>query len=311
MTKLEFNGSLEEVKSEIEQAIATYKLLGNRSSVDFEAWFEKWEKGFPEAIENRAAGNYQLAGEKPWRQAGKLPRWWQWSKEGGIITGEYWRDRGAEADSIPLSGTPEQLINHIIQIEYEGGGEKTNQDKNSNWPPIKGQPQIKLYFRGEGRAEGETSIRIMTKTDDPKVPLPLIDKSDLRQFANKIKQAFATPNLYTWQKGREIISYKSKWQGFEGQWWLCRNQAAGRELVSKLLQITDQQPDPSKFRLNTAPEEALAFPTNPPNIVVLGESLPQNEERPLVNVQFWRAEIKLAKMRKPIPLVERGVIVYE
>lgn len=310
MTKIEFSGSLEEVKSEIEQAIATYELLGNRSSINFENWFQAWEQGFPQAIENRAIGNYQLSGEKIWRNdSSKRPRWREWSSEGGIITGEYWRDRSIENDSIPLSGTAEQLIQHIVQLEYEGGGQENSRGKTA-LPPLKGQPHIKLYFRGEQRAKGETSIAIMNRSDDPKSPLQKIDKSDLREYAQRIKNNFATP-LFTWQKGRKIISYKNRWQGFDGQWWLCRNETAGRELLTKLLAVLELPLDRAAIRFSEATDEELAFPLNPPEIQVLGQAVPQDNERPLVDVQFWRAEIKLAKLRSPIALVERGAIVYE
>jgi hypothetical protein len=84
-------------KKTIEQSVATYELLGNRSSVDFEEWFEGWENGFPDDTENRVLGNYNITGEKAWRSdASKKPRWRQWSNKKGIIKGEYWRDRSVD-----------------------------------------------------------------------------------------------------------------------------------------------------------------------------------------------------------------------
>lgn len=312
MTKINFTGNLEEVKQQIEQSVATYELLGNRSSINFEQWFEAWENGFPAAIENRLLGNYPLVGENVWRNdASKRPRWREWSKETGIITGEYWRDRSIELESIVLSGNSEQLIQHIIQIEYEGGGNLALQNKSKVWPPMKGQPTIKLYFRGENRAEAETTLVIMNKTDDPKIPLPNIDKSDLRIYARKIKEQFATPDLFVWKKGKEILSYKNRWQGFDGQYWLCRNETAGMALLNRLLNVLNLPLDASKIRMSVATDENAAFPINPPNITVLGQKVEQNTERPLVEVAFWRAEIQLAKLQKPIPLIQRGVILYD
>ena len=183
--------------------------------------------------------------------------------------------------------------------------------KSQQWPRMAGQPQIRLFFKGENKAEAETSFRIMNKTDNPtKIPLPVIDKSDLRKYAEKIKQEFGTP-LFVWQKGTEAFSYKNRWQGFDGQWWLTRNEAVGKALLLKLLAIQELPLDNSKTRISKATDENLAFPLNPPPVTVLGESVPQDAERPLVDVSFYRAEIKLAKMRSPIPLVERGVILYE
>ncbi|MEG4484853.1 hypothetical protein [Microcoleus sp. D2_18a_B4] len=312
MTKINFQGSIEDVKKQIEQTIATYELLGNQTSIDFNQWFEGWENGFPEDIENRALGNYPVTGEKAWRSdANKKPRWREWSNKNGFIKGEYWRDRSVESESIPLSGTADKIIQHIHQLEYEGGGESASRNKSKAWPPMKGQPSIKLYFRGEGTAKGIITLVVMNKTDDPKVPLPSIDKSDLRHYAQRIKEQFATPNLYIWNKGKEILSYTNRWQGFDGQWWLCRNEAAGLALLTRLLAVLDLPLDRSKLRMSTAVDEAAAFPSNPPSVTVLGEPTPQDNERPLVDVTFWRAEINLAKLNTPIPLVERAQIVYK
>lgn len=312
MAKLEFSGNLEEIKSEIEQAVSTYELLGNQSAVNFEAWYESWEKGWPEALENRTLGNYPLSGENQWPAKPEVrSRWRQFYKKDGIIKGEYWRDRSKEKESVRLSGTPEQLIDQIIKLEFPSAVASESKGKSQQWPPMPGQPQIRLFFKGENKAEAETSFRIMTKTDDSKIPLPLIDKSDLRKYAEKIKQEFATPNLFVWQKGKEAFSYKHRWHGFDGQWWLSRNEAMGRALLIKLLAIQELEIDNSKTRVSKATDENLAFPFNPPPVTVLGEVTPQDTERPLVDVSFYRAEIKLAKMRSPIPLVERGVILYQ
>jgi hypothetical protein len=293
--------------------------LAQRDYIDFKEWFSQWELGFPLFDQFREPGksNYPLFGEQPWRVPDNRPKYKDWTpleirKKVKYRTIEYWRDRNNESESIVLSGTDAQLIQHIIQIEYEGRTNEINgKEKGGNWPPLTGQPKIKLFFRGKGTAKAEISIRVINKTDDAKIPLPKIDKSDLRNYANAIKQEFANPNLYVWQKGRKIISYKNRYQGFDGQWWLCRNEQEGRILLQKLVNILGFELDPARIRLSVASEELLAFPTNPPDEVVLGETVSQQEKRPLVDVTFWRAEIKLAKMRAPIALVERGLVVYK
>jgi hypothetical protein len=64
------------------------------------------------------------------------------------------------------------------------------------------------------------------------------------------------------------------------------------------------------LRLSTAPDEAAAFPLNPPEITVLGKSVKQDVRRPLVDAVFSSADIKLSKLKDPIPLVERGLVVF-
>ena len=232
-------GTPAELRQMMQIVQATRFVTGAR--VNFKTWFELWEKGFPKFTENRSDSNFLLSGEKQWNRIKNpetRPRYREWTNSQqradlGFRVIEYWRDRSAEGSSVLLSGTDLQLIQHVIQLEYEGGG-SASQSQPKNWPPMMGQPEIKLYFRGELRAEAETSFRIMNKTDDPKVPLPLIDKSDLQAYARKIKEQFATPNLFVWEKGREILSYKNRWQGFDGQWWLCRNETAGKLLLTKI-----------------------------------------------------------------------------
>ncbi len=286
--------------------------------VNFEAWFEEWEKGFPNFKDERN-GNFLLTGDKQWERIKKpetRPRFREWTNsqqraDYGFRVIEYWRDRSVESDSILLSGTDLQLIQHIIQIEYEGGGQAANKDSAGAWPSLKGQPLITLYFRGENDAHAKISLRITNKSDDPKSTLPKIDKGDLLRYANRIKKELATPSLFVWRKGREVISYKNRQQGFDGNWYLCRNKASGMALLQKLLAILELPLDPASVRMSLAVNEELAFPRNPPEIVVLGESVQQEKERPLVDVVFRRAEIKLSKLRSPIALVSLGAIVYK
>jgi hypothetical protein len=307
-------GTPSELRIMMQIVQATRFATGTR--INFEQWFEAWELGFPDFKEDRADSNFLLNGEKQWeriKNPQSRPRYRDWTKSQqradlGYRSIEYWPDRSAEGNSILLSGTDLQLIQHIIQIEYEGGS-NSGKTKNGSWPLLKGQPQIKLYFLGEnGNGEAEISLRIMDKSDDPKSSLAKIDKSDLKKYAASIKKQFATPSLFTWQKGRDVISYRNRWQGFEG-WYLCRNEAVGRALISKLLAIVDQTVDESSIRFTTAP--AVAFPTNPADITVLGEPVSQDTERPLVDVNFYRAEINLSNLRHPISLVERGRIAYD
>lgn len=309
-------GTPAELRQMLQVIQATRIVTGAR--VNFEAWFEQWEKGFPEFTENRSDSNFSLSGEKQWERIKKpetRPRYKELTgsqsrSDLGYRVIEYWRDRSVESSSVLFSGTDLQLIQHCIQLEYEGGGQAVKNNNNINWPPLKGQPLIKLYFLSASGDQYETSFRILNKTDDPKIPLPKIDKSDLLGYAQKIKSVFATPNLFVWQRGKKILSYKNRWQGFDGQWWLCLNESSGRELLTKLLAIQEFTLDTTKIRLSTAPDEGTAFPLNPSEITVMGKSVKQDIERPVVDAVFSSAEIKLSKLRDPIPLVKRGLVVF-
>jgi hypothetical protein len=129
-----------------------------------------------------------------------------------------------------------QLIEHIIQIEYEGGGAGTESltGKNSK-PLLKGWPAIMLKFiepndrrrrkpNGAPRspATGEKTIRCVGYSDDSALVerrlAELVKEADVRRWANKIKEEFASP-LYRWEKGRGCLSYSgqiARMQGLEG-----------------------------------------------------------------------------------------------
>lgn len=297
---------------------ATRQLTG--ANIDFDQWFEFYRNGFLDFTLGRNIGNYQITGENQWarlKDPETRPRWEEWTTsfqraDLGFRTGEYWPDYSQESNSYILSGTDQMCITQVLQISYQRNqGAAGGKSNSQHWPPMKGQPRIKLIFLSADGSESEASLRIMTKTDDPKVPLPQLSKADLQGYATKIKELFATPDLFVWQKGQEVLTYKSRWQGFDGQWWLCKDQTAGKALLTKLVGIADLTLDNSKIRLSKATDEELAFPPSPPDVVVLGSSVKQDKERPVVDAVFSRAEIHLSKLKRPIPLVERGRIVYE
>jgi hypothetical protein len=291
------------------------------SNVDFDQWLDLFRNGFLDFQQNRNLGNYQITGENQWdrlKDPEMRPRWEEWTTsfqraDFGFRAGEYWPNYAERNISFPISGTDLQLISQVMQIEHQKikNASVGVANKSQHWPPMKGQPRIKLIFLSADGSESEASLRIMSHTDDPKIPLPQITKVDLQRYATKIKELFATPELFIWEKGAEVLTYKNRWQGFDGQWWLCKNQSAGVALLTKLVGIAGLTLDTSKIRLSKATDEATAFPLNPPDVVVLGESIKQERQRPVIDTVFNRAEIHLSKLRKPIPLVERGRILVE
>jgi hypothetical protein len=314
--------------------LALYDLL-SQEKIDFEQWWEQWEKGFP-LLPQRIETNYQLSGISPWRNAETRPRYREWlpvaiEKRPKYKTIEYWRDRSKEGESVIFSGTDSQLINQIIQFEWVStGGNNLNISGKNSKPLLKGWPAIVLTFlepnesvrrkpTGEprSRAEGEKTIRCSGYSDDLELVqrglAKLISKNDIRRWATKIRDEFASPDLYRWQKGRECLSYSgqiARLQGVES-YALVRTAQQGKDLFAKLLKILDFTPDPAgfKYSANEAPE--LAFPANPPNFELLGKQWEAEAERPNATVVFDSAALFLPKLRSPIPLVKGREIVYE
>ncbi|MEG4027566.1 MULTISPECIES: hypothetical protein [unclassified Microcoleus] len=314
--------------------LALYDLL-EREKIDFEEWWEQWENGFP-FLSERIESNYQLSGLSPWRQTESRPRYREWLPRSGreklkFKTIEYWRDRNNESDSVIFSGTDLQIINQIIQFEWQssGSGGISIPGKNSK-PLLKGWPAIVLTFyepndnrrrkpTGEprSRVEGEKTIRCCGYSDDLEIVqrglAELISNSDVRRWATKIRDEFALPELYRWQKGRECLSYSgqiARLQGLEG-YALVRTPRQGKEIFEKLLRIFNFTPDPAGFKYSVNETPELAYPQNPQNFQLLGKEWEAETNRPNATVVFDNATLYLPKVRSPIPLVKGNKVIYD
>jgi hypothetical protein len=309
--------------------------LANQEKIDFKEWWEQWENGFP-LLSQRTESNYELAGLKQWRKTESRPRYREWlpgptTKKLNYKTIEYWRDRSNDTESVIFSGTDSQLINQIIQFEWQNSGNEIGNISGKNGKPLlKGWPAIILTFLEanetirrkptripHSRARGKKTIWCSGYSDDVELVqrglAKLIGKGDIRRWATKIRDEFASPDLYRWQKGRECLSYSgqiARLQGIES-YAFVRTAQQGKDIFEKLLKIFDFTPDPTgfKYSANEAPE--LAFPVNPPDFELLGKQWEAETERPNATVVFDNACLFLPKLRSPIPLVKGRTIVYD
>lgn len=310
MTKINFTGNLEDIKEKIESTVATYELLGSDSTINFEQWYEGWEKGFPDAIENRSLGNYALTGEKAWRaKPENWPRWRQWSNQGGIIKGEYWRDRANDEDSLPLSGTAIQLINQIVQLEHQKDVQVLEQGIASDVIRHSGIPEITLYFRGANKLvsgksikpQGKKSFRFMGYTDNPTMAekrqdLELITQTDIDRMGTKILSVFGTTPPYTWQKGKKLVVYHDWMRGYNLNVYTSTH-AEGDRLIAAILNLRDLQVDESLVKYGEAKNPVQAYPPAT-DYQVLGEIHTRPERFPNVEVVFQYAKIYLPTIKK-------------
>lgn len=311
MTKINFGGSIDEIKKQIEQTVATYELLGNQTSIKFETWFEKWEAGFPAALENRALGNYQLSGENAWRlEAGKRPRFRQWENDAGIITGEYWRDRDNDASSVVLSGTAIQLIDQIIKIEHRPKGGAKNTDANftgGGEVKRKGRPQLYIYFTenesdiepGYDPIRSEISMRLMDQTDIS------LSRANLNQYTTKIQNTFGNELGRIWKRGKDMATYTDWERGYQLQ-LLVRSRTDGEELIKRFLSIQSAPFIKKKYFYNENQDVMNAYPTDPGEEIVLGKKIKKARHRPISQIEFESAWIKLGSVRRPIYLIDES-----
>ena len=310
MTKINFSGSIDQIKRQIEETIATYELLGNQTTINFEEWYESWENGWPESIENRMLGNYPLSGENQWRaKLENRPRWRQFSKINGIIKGEYWRDRSQETDSKPLSGTAEQLIDQIIKLEHQNTIEFQENSVTSDVIRYSGIPEITLYFRGQDTnlpaknktVKGRKSFRFMGYTDNPEMAqkrqdLELITQLDINRIGAKIVSIFRTTPPYTWSMGKKQIVYHDWGRGYNLR-IPASTYAEGDRLIVAILAVRDLEVDERFVKYGEAKNPAQAYP-EPTDFQVLGEIHKTAERLPSVDIVFQYAKIYLPTIKE-------------
>jgi len=308
--------------------LAVYDLV-ERDRINFEEWFEQWSLGFPLFVLNREVSNYPLSGNRQWRKIEERPRFRDWTPPElrhklGYRTIEVWLNRKIESQSTVFSGTDMQLINHCIQLEYEGANSVNGiKGKNGALLSLEGQPLIILEFvedadkvgvKSNGNlmppVTGTITFRIMDKSDDPESDLDKISKTDLQNYAKRISEEFGANGGHVWEKGRGVLSYRNRKQGFEG-WYLVKNKSSGIVLVEKLLAVTGKKIKTTCIKFSETENATEAYPEIPAKAFILGEEIDLPRKRPLVDVRFREASIYLPRTRKTIQLVLFGNAVYK
>ncbi|MEG4109000.1 hypothetical protein [Microcoleus sp. S13_C5] len=289
--------------------------LAQRDRIDFDEWFEQWSLGFPLLDVNREQSNYPLLGEKQWRKREERPKFKDWTPRElrhklGYRTIEVWLNRDIEEESTILSGTDMQLINHCIQLEYEGGSKTLSQDTvSSDVIRYSGIPEITLFFRGRDAnlpvkdqvVVGQKSFRFMGYTDNPAMAekrqdLELITQSDINRIGAKIRSIFRNIPPYVWSKGKKQVAYHDWARGYNLNVYASTHAEAERLIVA-ILAIRDLQMDETFVKYGEAKNPIKAYPPAQ-EIQVLGKKHKTPERLPDVNVEFQYAQIYLPTVKQ-------------
>ena len=132
-----------------------------------------------------------------------------------------------------------------------------------------------------------------------------ITQADLTNLANKVNAAFGQNKGYVWIKGRNLFSYVDKNNGHQFK-VLATNQSDAVAIVQKLLSITSESYNPEFLKMSEAINPSSAYPTNPGNQVILGKTHRKPRKRPVANVRFVYASLKIHGLPKPIVLVDKS-----
>lgn len=305
-------GTPAELRQMLQVIQATRIVTGAR--VNFEAWFEQWEKGFPEFTENRSDSNFLLSGEKQWERIKKpetRPRYKELTSSQsrsdlGYRVIEYWRDRSAESSSVIMSGTDLLLINQIVQYEYQSGGSvKVDEKPHYLTTSRKGFPIIKLYFLedildvepGYRALKSELKITIM-KPEWKNISN--ISKNDIEKIAIAVKNIFYG---FVIKKGKLTCSYKNLEQGYD-TWTYVRTRAEGTRIMIALISVLGHTLDRKFLKFTETDDEVGAYPIIPELITAFGEQFKTRRQRPIAETKFTYATIFLPGLTEPLGLVD-------
>lgn len=294
--------------------------------IDFETWFEEWQKGFPSFVNRFHASNSQILTNYPlvdysgpggvkieaWRKdASTRPTYIKWSEsiqtDKKYLVIEYFPNK-AEKKSILLSGTEGQIIQHIIQYHYDGGSGITEEYEDkipTEISTLSNRPYITLYFSqpteevavGKRATRMEVTINIMDKTD------LTINKSDLQQFATRITEQFLPGgNPYKHKKGKKYYTYHDWANGYQIK-LLANTESDARQTLLKILAIKQDQLNDLFWKESRAVNETVAYPNIQKTANIMGKEYKLPLRRPLVNVAFRWARLSLPSIGKHFILV--------
>lgn len=177
-----------------------------------------------------------------------------------------------------------------------------------------GKPKVTLFFlqdtnfnsaassnnfpEGRRRQEGVIRFRLMNESTST------FSTANATAIGTKIKQIFGANNGYVWKKGKTMYSYNEWERGYQFQ-LLCRTEAEAKRIITSVLSIQSHTPNWLNFNTVQNDQEATKYPEAPGTQVVMGESVPRPKVRPLVDVRFRYAYVKLDGVIEPVTLFDR------
>jgi hypothetical protein len=325
------------IMQQVSQIKVMHDLLGRRLGYNFtfENWFKDWQEGFKWGI-NRTGSDKSLKTNYPisdvtrggatvpgWRaDKSQRPAYLEWKNPNDKANPnyrviEYFPNRSIDNDSIVLTGSDAQIIQQILQIEYEGGGTTTLDEEGfvGGWYGVRtGQPEILLSFWedledvevGYHRVKGRIRFRIMDKSDDPDSPLSPLTWNNIAHYQDKIFEQFQQPNGGTgfiWKKGKEKLTYTDRDRGYESR-ILCRSRETGLDVITRMLAVQNFIVDNKRWNYSEAGNPTEKHPIIPPTKTILGQPVKMPRTRPIADVRFSRAVLYLQYWREPIVLIQ-------
>ena len=169
------------------------------------------------------------------------------------------------------------------------------------------RPQLLLYFiedladvaEGYAPVDGRISFRLMNRTAES------ITTQQVNTYRLRIRAAFENNNGFVWRKGKLMCSYSDWAKGYQLQ-LLCKTVAEGKRVVEQVLDIQNDTPNWTYFNTEENEEPLEAYPTIPEKARIYEQTRRLPRRRPIANVRFQYARLKINGVPKPIILADRS-----
>jgi hypothetical protein len=225
------------------------------------------------------------------------------------------------SDLIYLKGSPKELKPIIMQIMamhqlIESKDIGTIYAYTNDLESVRraGKPNVTLAFledsnynkkaprnnieQGRRRQQGVIRFRLMNETTQS------FSKANGTALGNRIKEVFGSNSGFVWNKGKTLYSYTDWEQGYQFQ-LLCKTEAEAKRIISAVHSLQLHTPNWKYFNTVKNDEELVKYPEFPGNHLVMGEQLPIPKTRPVVDVRFQYAYVRLQGVVNPITLYDR------
>lgn len=169
------------------------------------------------------------------------------------------------------------------------------------------RPQIHLHFVESARfiRSGETPVDSQIKFRLMNEKTETLSQSDALNYARKIKTLFGSGSGFTWARGKNMFTYSDGTKGYNMQ-LLVQSEAEGKRIATRVLEIQGHVPDWQFANYKQNLEPTQAYPTNPPNKLILGKSTRAKRRRPVTTLNFRHAFLHVEGLPKPVVLYDKS-----
>ncbi len=162
-------------------------------------------------------------------------------------------------------------------------------------------PQVKLFFvetyRNDFRiippVTAEITFRLIGESSES------MTEAKAEILANKIKTLFAGAQRFTWNKGREIATYRDKQRGYDFKLYV-RDETEARRVIEQILDIQGHTPEWENLSISVSKRN---FTNTAPTGRVYGKTRRLPRRRPVAEVKFSLAELHIWGLQHPVTLV--------